>query len=64
MSRAHLASVRYERIGFILQSDNLLRGTSALKNMMAPLLYQRNARLSRVDQEVAARLVHPDAGPG
>ena len=55
MNRAELAGVRNERIGFIFQSYNLLPRTSALKNVMAPLLYERNHRRSKEEREAAAR---------
>jgi len=54
MNRAELAGVRNGRIGFIFQSYNLLPRTSALKNVMAPLLYERNHRRSKQERETAA----------
>jgi putative ABC transport system ATP-binding protein len=42
LSRSQLAAIRSERIGFIFQSYNLLPRTTALKNVMLPLLYRRN----------------------
>jgi len=37
-----LAQVRSRRIGFIFQNFNLLARTTALENVMTPLLYNRN----------------------
>ena len=54
MSRAELAEIRNTRIGFIFQSYNLLPRTSALKNVMAPLLYDRRTKRSLVEREAQA----------
>ena len=64
MTRAQLAAVRNERIGFIFQSYNLLPRTSALKNVVAPLLYERNQRRSREAREQAARQALEAVGLG
>ena len=64
MNRSELAGVRNERIGFIFQSYNLLPRTSALKNVMAPLLYERNHRRSQEEREAAARRALEAVGLG
>ncbi len=62
MNRAQLATIRNERIGFIFQSYNLLSKATALKNVMAPLLYDRGRKRSNEEKEAKAREVLVSVG--
>ncbi len=55
LSKTQLALIRNQRIGFIFQSYNLLSRTTALKNVMLPLVYRRGAKLDTAGQERRAR---------
>jgi putative ABC transport system ATP-binding protein len=54
MSKKELAAVRNQKLGFIFQAYNLLPRTNALRNVMMPLLYDRNRHLSDEEGEQKA----------
>jgi putative ABC transport system ATP-binding protein len=57
LNKTQLALIRNQRIGFIFQSYNLLANTTALENVMLPMLYKRDGNLSesqQVDKAIGA----------
>ena len=62
LNKTELAIIRNKRIGFVFQSYNLLPRTSALENVMLPLLYSRNGNLSDAEQKEKALKVLADVG--
>ena len=57
LAEPELAAIRSQRIGFVFQSFNLLARTSALENVMLPLLYGPAASMSQKDRFDRARAV-------
>ena len=53
MSKKELALVRNKKLGFIFQAYNLLPRTDALRNVMMPILYDRERKMN--DEEGKAK---------
>lgn len=54
MSKNELAMIRNKKLGFIFQAYNLLPRTTALRNVMMPLLYDRDRQLNVEEGEEKA----------
>src|ERR1017187_7916959 len=55
LSEPELADIRSKRIGFVFQSFNLLARTSALENVVVPLLYGSGAALTSSERNDRGR---------
>jgi putative ABC transport system ATP-binding protein len=64
LNKAQLAAIRSRKIGFVFQSYNLLSRSSALKNVMLPLLYNRDQRRSGSEREALAQQALETVGLG
>jgi putative ABC transport system ATP-binding protein len=64
LNKAQLAAIRNRQIGFVFQSYNLLPRSTALKNVMLPLLYSRQGRRGASETESLARQALESVGLG
>ncbi len=54
LEKVQLAAIRNRQIGFIFQSFNLLARTSALRNVMLPLIYKRGSSMNDAERQEKA----------
>jgi putative ABC transport system ATP-binding protein len=64
MDRAQLASVRNRKLGFVFQAYNLLARTTALQNVLLPMLYNRTEPKPLNEQAEKARAMLALVGLG
>lgn len=64
MDRVALAEVRNRQIGFVFQSFNLLPRTTALKNVMLPMLYNRHRKMTAAERQARPRDLLEQVGLG
>jgi putative ABC transport system ATP-binding protein len=64
MDKVQLAAVRNHKIGYIFQSYNLLARTTALRNVMLPLIYDRTNKVPREKWEEMAKETLESVGLG
>ena len=62
MENRDLAAIRNKKIGFVFQAYNLLPRTTALRNVMLPLIYDRVDRTTPQEREALARQVLVNVG--
>ncbi len=64
LNKTQLAGIRNRQIGFVFQSYNLLPRSTALKNVMLPLLYSRQKQWSASERDKLARQALEAVGLG
>ena len=64
LDNKQLAAIRNKKIGFVFQAYNLLSRTTALRNVMLPLMYDRKDNQTQEDKERLAREMLEKVGLG
>jgi putative ABC transport system ATP-binding protein len=62
LNRTQLAYIRGQRIGFIFQSYNLLPQATAMQNVLLPMVYRRNGRISNKERHERAQAALESVG--
>jgi len=55
LNKKQLAILRNQKLGFVFQSYNLLARTTALQNVMLPMMYRRKNRIPHKERQALAR---------
>jgi putative ABC transport system ATP-binding protein len=61
LNKVQLAQIRNRRLGFVFQSYNLLPRTSAIENVMLPLIYSTNGSTLTEDEQRSRAMVMLEA---
>jgi putative ABC transport system ATP-binding protein len=64
LTKAELAVVRNQKVGFVFQSFNLLPRTQAIKQVVLPMLYSRRGKAGAEERQTRARKALEDVGLG
>jgi putative ABC transport system ATP-binding protein len=64
LDKVQLAAIRNRKLGYVFQSYNLLPRTTALRNVMLPLIYDRAHRVPREQWEAEAAKMLASVGLG
>jgi putative ABC transport system ATP-binding protein len=62
LNNKELAAIRNKKIGFVFQAYNLLSRTTAIRNVMLPLMYDRQDNQTQAEKEEMARTMLDKVG--